>query len=318
MVCLNPKAVKYHWYNKIDEETGEIYRTKRITFKPLWEEETLETDYIPCGKCEGCRVDKANANATKAYLESQNWPYNAFLTLTYSNEHLPKKRTLLKADLQKFWKRLRKHIYPQRIKYLACGEYGPTTLRPHYHAAVFNYWPNDAIPYKKNEVGDMLYTSEKLNKIWGKGYVIIGNLTYESAAYIARYVYKKAFGADKIPLKQNKTPEYTTCSKRPGLAINFFQDEEKWKQIRRNNGVLIPTKNGVKLMPIPPNLKKKWKEWDHEEYYKWQDQQKEKNIKNQKEILKNTTLNIGWYRRLTNQQKKEKLKRLDKRTDCMQ
>lgn len=312
MVCLNPKPVKYNWITKIDEKTGEVYNTKELRFASFWDKQDETTNWIPCGKCEGCRCDKANDNATKAYLESQNWPINAFLTLTYDNTHLPKKRTLLKADLQKFWKRLRKHIKPQKIKYLACGEYGPTTLRPHYHAAVFNYWPNDATPYKKNEVGDMLYTSEELNKIWGLGYVIIGNLTYESAAYIARYVYKKAYGGEKLQLKTGKTPEYTTCSKRPGLAKNWYENKTLWKKLLRNKGAIIPTKTGPKIRPIPQYLKKLWKENERENYNKEQEKQHQIQIKNQQEILSKTSKNFGWYRQQTNQTKKEQLKRLDK------
>lgn len=312
MVCFNPKPVKFRWYNKIDEKTGEIYKTKALKFASFWDKQDETTDWIPCGKCEGCRCDKANDNATKAYLESQNWPVNAFLTLTYSNDNLPKGRTLLKRDLQLFWKKLRKKIQPQKIKYLACGEYGPRTLRPHYHAAVFNYWPKDAKPYKRNEVGDLLYTSEELNKIWGKGYVIIGNVTYQSAAYIARYVYKKAYGGEQLPLKKGKTPEYTTCSKRPGLASDFFTNTEKWKKILRNNGILIPTNEGIKLKPIPQYLKNKWKNWDHESYYKWQNQQKQKNIKNQQTILTKTDKNFGYYHKQTKEITTEKLKRLDK------
>lgn len=312
MVCLNPKAVKFHWYNKIDENTGECYRTKALKFSSFWDRQDETTDWVPCGKCEGCRIDKANDWATRAYLESQNHTYNAFLTLTYDNAHLPHKRTLQKTDLQKFWKKLRKHLKNQKISYLACGEYGPTTLRPHYHAAVFGYWPEDCKEYKKNEVGDMLYTSETVNKIWGNGYVIIGNLTYESAAYIARYVYKKAYGGEQIPLKKGKTPEFTTSSKRPAIAKNFYFEPYKWLKIIRNNGVLVPSKTGLKIKPIPQYLRKKWKENAREDYYLWQEQQKQINVQNQQEILSKTSKNFGDYRRQTNEIKKEQLKRLDK------
>lgn len=318
MVCLNPKPVKYTWYNKVNEKTGEVYKTKQIHFANFWDKQDETTNWIPCGKCEGCRIDKANDNATKAYLEAQNWAENAFLTLTYDNAHLPKHRTLLKRDLQLFWKKLRKKIYPRKIKYLACGEYGPTTLRPHYHCAVFNYWPSDAKFYKCNEVGDKLYTSKELNKVWENGYVIVGNLTYESAAYIARYVYKKAYGGDKLNLKANKTPEFTTCSKNPGLAKNWYTNTEKWALLRRNNGVLIPTKSGVKLKPIPLYLRNKWKECDHEKYYAWQEEQHKKQVQNQQEILSKTNKNFGYYRRQTNATKLEKLKRLDKHRNNLQ
>lgn len=309
MTCLNPKAVKFEWYTKIDEKTGEVYKTKRAKFKNFdYLDET--NDYIPCGKCEGCRADKANDWATRAYLESQNWPYNAFLTLTYNNESLPPKKSLQKADLQKFWKKLRKQIYPSKIKYLASGEYG-TLGRPHYHAAVFNYWPDDCVPYKANAMGDMLYTSENLTKLWGKGYVIIGKLTYASAAYIARYVFKKSYGTYKK--FKNKENEFITASKRPALALNWFIEPEKWNYIQRNQGILIPNKERiVQLKPIPMYLKNKWKEHNREEYFKKQDEQKQKNIEQQKIILKNTSLNFLQYRKQKANDKLEKLKRLDK------
>lgn len=308
MTCLNPKPVKYEWYNKIDEKTGETYKTKRIIFIPYSETDET-TDYIPCNTCAGCRTDQANDWATKAYMESQNWPQNAFLTLTYNDDNLPAKKSLQKADLQKFWKRLRKHIN-QKIKYMACGEYGTTTNRPHYHAAVFNYWPNDCKTYKTNANGDQLYTSEQLNRIWGLGYVIIGRLTYQSAAYIARYVFKKSYGDYKK--FTNKENEFITASKRPAIAKNWFDNKKLWDYLKRNSGIFIPTKDGLKIKPIPKYLKNKFKESDRETYFAEQDAKKEKNIKNQKEILKNTSLNYNYYQKMKAQQKKDSLKRLDK------
>lgn len=190
---------------------------------------------------------------------------------------------------------------------------GLITKRPHYHAAVFGYWPEDCMPYKKNEIGDMLYTSKTLEKIWGKGFVIVGNLTYESAAYIARYVYKKAYGAEIIPIKEGKESEFITASKRPAIAKNFYFEPYKWLKIIRNNGILIPTKNGVKIKPIPQYLKQKWKENARQDYYIWSATQKENQIKNLKEILSKTDKNYGWYQRQKAQTKKDQLKRLDKK-----
>lgn len=311
MVCLNPKPAYFTWQNTIIKKTGKARLSKRLHFKKATDEVTTATDMIPCGKCEGCKIDKANDWATRCYLESQNHAENAFLTLTYNKDNLPKGKTLLKEDLQKFWKRLRKTLAPTKICYLACGEYGLLTKRPHYHAAVFNYWPKDATPYKKNEIGDMLYTSKELEKIWGKGFVIIGNLTYESACYIARYVHKKAYGIEK-EVKKGKTPEFITSSKRPAIAKDFYFEPYKWLKIIRNNGVIVPSKNGIKLKPIPMYLRQKWKENATRDYYLWTEIHKKQQVENQNEILKGTTKNLGWYRRQTNETTKERLKRLDK------
>lgn len=161
----------------------------------------------------------------------------------------------------------------------------------------------------------MLFTSAELEKIWGKGFCIVGNVTYESAAYVARYVYKKAYDADEIPIKQHKQKEFTTCSKRPAISKNFYFDTKKWKKILRNSGVLVPTKSGLKIKPIPQYLKKKWKENERESYFAEQEQQKKIMRQTQKELLSKTDKNFGWYRRQHKEIKLEQLKRLDKRTD---
>lgn len=312
MTCLNPKPVKFHWAKIISKKTGEIKPAKIAKFLGYTQEPTIETDYIPCGKCIGCKVDKANDWATRAYLQSLENASNCFLTLTYDNEHLPKPKSLVKRDLQLFFKRLRKSIYPQKIQYLACGEYGSITRRPHYHIALFNYWPDDAKQFKKNENNDILFTSETLQKIWGKGFIIIGNLTYQSAAYIARYVAKKAFGADEITLKLNQQPEFITASKRPAIAKNFYFDQQKWQKILRNNGIIISTNTGISIKKIPQYLLEKWKLYDHNSYYQWKYIQKQKNIQNEQEKLSKTDKNFLILRQDQRKLKEQKLKRLDK------
>ena len=129
---------------------------------------------------------------------------NSFITLTYDDEHLPLDWSLDKEHLRNFWKMLRKQIYPKKIRYFACGEYGANTDvstvstlgRPHYHAIVFNHaWP-DQEQISTNHRGDPLYTSESLKKTWGKGLVSIGEVTFASAAYVARYCTKKITGEE--------------------------------------------------------------------------------------------------------------------------
>lgn len=313
MTCLNPKRVKFHWERIINKKTGEIYPAKIASFRMKYNEIITPYDnFIPCGKCEGCRADKASDTAVKAYLESQNHTENCFLTLTYDNDHLPNPKSLIVRDLQLFWKSLRKKIKPKKIKYLACGEYGLRTRRPHYHCAIFGYWPEDAKPYKKNENGDVLYTSETISKIWGKGFIILGMLTYQSAAYIARYVYKKAYGNDILNLKPHQNKEFTTCSKRPGLARNWYFDKEKWNLLLRNNGVFVPTPNGAILKPIPKYLLNLWKTYDWQSYYQWQDKNKENQNKNIKQLLTTTDENYFRYTKKQAERKKKSLERLDK------
>lgn len=320
MTCFCPKPAKEIWVKKINEKTGEIYNTKEIKFIS-WNDVDEKTPFkngvtmIPCGKCEGCRVDKASDWATRCYLESQKHTKSCFLTLTYSNDRLPKKRSLKKADLQKFWKRLRKQT-GAKILYLCCGEYGPRTLRPHYHAAVMGWRPDDLKLFKKNQTGDNLYTSKTVDKIWGNGYVIIGNITYESSAYIARYVVKKAYGLDidNIHLKAGREKEFTLSSRRPAIGLSHFQNHENWEKIKRNNGVLVKTKDGVILKKIPIYLKNKWKDLDdREEYYKIQEKSRAQQLEQMRTRLKDTSDNYWQLIKKNVEILKQKLKKLDKR-----
>lgn len=197
-------------------------------------------DLIPCGKCLNCQLRYASQWATDCLLEKQYWKNNEcwFLTLTYSDEYLPsatyktedgkeyKGISLSKEDLQKFWKRLRKH-YKTKCKYLAAGEYGTQTSRPHYHAIVFGL-PVDVSELKYYGIGsngDSLWTNEELTKVWGKGQVIIGSVTFKSVSYVVRYTIKKwkhkDEGLNKI---LGRTPEFLVMSQ--GIAKRYYGEHQ--------------------------------------------------------------------------------------------
>lgn len=155
---------------------------------------------------------------------------NAFLTLTYNNANLPPNGSLKKSDLQRFFKRLRHHTGRQ-IRYYACGEYGDITNRAHYHACIFGHNFTDRKPFKR--VGEhILYTSKQLTQLWGHGNTSIGELTFETAAYTARYVMKKTTGkackryvrldeetGELIPLVQ----PYAAMSLRPAIGREWLE-----------------------------------------------------------------------------------------------
>lgn len=315
MTCENPKFATAEEFFKLDETTGEIYKTKKLHFVNEFNEETplKEKVYtIPCGKCRGCRISKAKDWAIRAVAELKAHKKAAFLTLTYNNENLPKKRSLQKKDLQNFWKRLRKSN--EKIRYLACGEYGPRTKRPHYHAIVFGYWPEDAKFYNTNITNDDLFTSKKLNSIWQKGYVIVGRVTYKSAAYVARYVYKKAFGTD-INTKKGQEKEFVLTSRKPGLGDYVLHGEE-FEKLKRNFGILIKTETGVKNGGLPQFFRRKWREkYDREEYFKIAEE-----FAHTYKTITRARLKKGknnWFQDNKNkiEIQTQKLKRLDKRQD---
>lgn len=179
---------------------------------------------VPCGQCLGCRLDHSRMWAMRIVHESclyESRGGNCFVTLTYRDEidcdieqlhkglHVPKDWSLNKKHMKDFFKRLRKAFPDQQIRYFYAGEYGRKCKhgidlslvncplcncgRPHYHACLFNICFADLEAYQ-SDGGIIRYTSPTLEKIWGYGFVDVGELNYSSAMYTAKYVLKKVRG----------------------------------------------------------------------------------------------------------------------------
>lgn len=186
---------------------------------------------VPCGQCIGCRLERSRQWAIRCLHEAQLHQESCFVTLTYDDEHLPADGSLNKRHFQLFMKRLRKHFKGQRIRYFHCGEYGDTTNRPHYHAVLFGVDFSDRVLYRQAESGDS-FVSATLANLWGLGFATLGQVSFESAAYVARYCLKKRTGKnasshyERVIVETgevvNVLPEYTTMSLRPGIAAGWF------------------------------------------------------------------------------------------------
>lgn len=224
MACYSP--LKGWRARSTNPETGK----RQIVFNHREAYTDLPVE-VACGQCIGCRVDRSRAWAVRCVLEASQHRENCFVTLTYDDEHLPPDGSLNVKHYQDFMKRLRKHFEPRRIRFFHCGEYGEESARPHYHACLFGLDFGDKVLYS-TRAGVRLYYSETLEKIWGKGFCTVGDVTWESAAYVARYVMKKITGdaaADHY-LSLNPitgvlseiAPEYVTMSRKPGIASAWY------------------------------------------------------------------------------------------------
>lgn len=171
---------------------------------------------IPCGQCIGCRLEHSRQWAIRCVFEAQMHKKNCFITLTYDDQNKPENNSLQKRDVTLFIKKLRKK-YGSKIRFFMCGEYGSQLDRPHYHLCMFNH---DFEDKKLWNVRDnvKLYRSKELEKLWPKGYTTIGDVTFESAAYVARYCLKKISGEKKEEHYGNRQPEYCNMSRRPGIG----------------------------------------------------------------------------------------------------
>lgn len=184
---------------------------------------------VPCGQCIGCRLEYSRVWALRCMHEAGFHEQNCFVTLTYSPEALPANGTLVKAHFQDFMKRLRERIKPHRVRYFHCGEYGEKLGRPHYHALFFGYdFPDKTLWQKRGSFS--VWRSALLEECWSHGQCEIGSLTFQSAAYVARYVVKKVTGdaaavhysvVDADGVVTLRLPEYVTMSRNPGIGSTW-------------------------------------------------------------------------------------------------
>jgi len=257
---------------------------------------------IPCGRCIGCRLERSRQWAIRCINEAQLHEENAFITLTYNDEKIVYGKnetgTLVPADLQLFWKRLRKELDKngKRIRYFACGEYGDTTNRPHYHACLFGYDFPDKKPYSKNENGDILYSTDMLTNIWGNGLCYTGSVSFESAAYVARYIMGKKLGREKDYYNINGIqPEFVTMSRRPGIGSKWY---DKYKNDVITNDIQIVRGHETR----PPKFYDKLLEKENPEQYKVNKTKRlEYQFKSRSEIMtilktKSKTISLSHYK----------------------
>lgn len=218
-----------------------------------------KTLYLPCGKCIGCRLRYASTWAMRCIHEASLYEENSFITLTYSDKDMPMDGGLSMDDWQEFMKRLRQKN-GKGIRFIMAGEYGTKYLRPHYHAILFNCGFADKYYWKKSGE-NKLYRSEGLEKLWNKGYCTIGNVTYESAGYVARYCMEKMNSAhidavEKLGTRQ----EFLNMSRRPGIGDGWIR--KYYREVYKDDYILI---DGIKIKP-PRFYDNKIKEWKPELY----------------------------------------------------
>jgi len=263
---------------------------KTLSWSPKEHSREFATFQIPCGKCLSCRLESARQTAIRCVHEAQMYEKNSFITLTYSDENLKSPR-LIYNDFQLFIKKLRSRIfsdylnklYPDlnqkaqrklfnsltkeskdehlqkiRISVFVAGEYGDIGKRPHWHAIIFNWRPDDEQYKYSNHRGDRVFTSQLLDETWGKGITEIGSVTFESAGYCARYATKKLYHG------KDGEHEFNPISKRSSkYAIGKKWIEKYWSDVFSYGYIIL---NGDIKTSIP-RYYEKWFQKHHPE--KW-------------------------------------------------
>lgn len=156
-----------------------------------------------------CRINMQEQWTLRLIHESKLHTDSCFTTLTFDEQHYT--GTVSKYDAQCFLKRLRKFIYPKKIRYFMVGEYGETYGRAHYHIIIFGMPPGDS-------------TRAIIQACWRNGNVDkVSSFEDYRARYCAKYVCKKLTGkmAEEYYTRENKEPEFLLMSRRPGIGMLF-------------------------------------------------------------------------------------------------
>lgn len=179
---------------------------------------------VPCGRCIGCRLERARQWAMRCCYESFLYEDNCFVTLTYNEANLPLDMSLKPKHLQLFIKRLRKRLAPLRVRFFACGEYGEQNFRPHYHLILFGYSFLTDAEQLRTDGHQLVYYSPLLAELWPFGFSSVGEFSFESAAYVARYCLKKVTGNQAAEHYGDRVPEFLRCSNRPGIGAGWLEE----------------------------------------------------------------------------------------------
>lgn len=258
MACFHPVSA---WRS----EAGDVFfGAERKNVRPLT---------LPCGQCIGCRLERSRQSAVRCMHEASLHDLNSFVTLTYDSNNLSP--SLNYRDFQLFMKRLRKSSARDasgteagtnptdarsgagRIRFFMCGEYGDNFGRPHFHALLFGKGFADRVEWKRLPSGSQLYRSKELERLWPYGFSSVGDVTFESAAYVARYCMKKVTGdaaAEHYQRVDCRTgelvsvvPEFARMSLKPGIGADWIRLYRT--DVYRGDGDAYVVVNGMKCKP---------------------------------------------------------------------
>ena len=179
-------------------------------------------------------MDRSRQWAVRLMHEKRFHEESSFLTLTYDDDHLPAHGSLNLKHFQDFMKRYRKRLGYKKLRFFHAGEYGEKLGRPHYHAIIFgDSLLEGATDIETTDRGDTTWRSPLLSELWPAGLNRVGRVTFESCAYVARYVTKKVSGnraaghyerfSESTGEVYELKPEYCTMSRRPGIGALHFQ-----------------------------------------------------------------------------------------------
>ena len=202
---------------------------------------------VPCRHCLNCRV---SYQSQLEFMTEHELFYNyrsghgaSFVCFTYDDNHLPLNNSLCKKDLQLFLKRMRRYCsyrhYNTQFKFLACGEYGDSFGRPHYHVIFIGL------------------TDVQINSIapkcWSYGLIDVGVLGQGGLRYVLKYCSKSVGGKLAQSMYEDNGLERPFLSHSINLGKQFVLDN--FEDISAHNFCYLSKGERV---PLPKYLRNRF------------------------------------------------------------
>jgi len=225
-----------------------------------------------CGQCLPCRISRRRLWVHRIMLEARLHGDSSFLTLTYDPklDTFPKGGSLVPKDFTNFLKSLRRRFTTAPIRYYGVGEYGEVSGHPHYHAILFGYPTCSGVRCQDKSGRYRCPACEIVHTAWGKGHILLGDVTKDSASYVASYVTTGRTQSNEYTEQylKGRTPEFARMSLRPGIGAyaidkiaEAYQDRPTFgsAHYKSENDVPSVLESGGKTLPLGRYLKRRFR-----------------------------------------------------------
>lgn len=248
---------------------------------------------VPCGKCEECRTQQKSSWSVRLAAELEEKRKDGWLigfcTLTYSNRYLPHvprecfvknphkvacfSRRHVRTFIDSLRKLYHKHYGGKSLVYLAAGEYGERTHRPHYHVLLAWQPLQQCNSAALAPILDAVTMHRYICRLWRYGHIIPWNAlggydknnryhnpfevaatATDAAFYAAKYVCKDLSFESSLRDVCKKHSAFKDCkyfhiqSRSLGFClIQGKNDSEKLSLYM--NGVDLPARNNKAILP---------------------------------------------------------------------
>ena len=175
--CLNKKTSA--WSGRVANECKLHAYSAFVTL-------TYDNEHLPLYQPE-CMNERGEMVWTSNRFCDEKVIVGNYDFIKVSNSDVQAVAYCCKSDIVKFFKRLRsklsyyfkKHhiITNEKIRYFVCSEYGPKTLRPHYHAIIW---------FDSEEVARVI--EKMLSSSWSNGFTDFEYVNSTAPQYVAKYV----------------------------------------------------------------------------------------------------------------------------------